>query len=177
VEACVTDVGVKAAIQESKTQIKADFRKVLPEHIRKIHGAVVAAFGDPSPELTECFPEGRGIFSSCRDEQLDNKLGQLVTCLTPKQAQVGAAAVTLATSLKNSWTALYAAQDAAMGQRTQSADVRDADKATLQRELFRNVLWLAFTFPGEIDKCDLYCPQQYLENANAPDEPTPPPGP
>ena len=30
VEACVTDVGVKAAIQESKTQIKADFRKVLP---------------------------------------------------------------------------------------------------------------------------------------------------
>lgn len=178
VEACVTDVAVKDGLSKAKTQIKADFRAALPEKIRKIHAAVVAAYGDPSPELTECFPEGRSIFTTCRDEQLDNKLGALVTAITPKQAQVGATAVTSATNLKTTWTSLYAAQDSAMGARSASAEQRDADKATLQRELFRNVLFIAFTYPGEVDKCDLYCPQQYLENPDAPDEaPTPPPPP
>jgi hypothetical protein len=42
--------------------------------------------------------------------------------------------------------------------------------------LYLNVLALAMAFPDQPDKCDLYCPQQYLHNAEASDEePTPPP--
>ena len=55
---------------------------------------------------------------------------------------------------------------------------RDAAKASLQLQLYLNVLFLAQSFPDQPDKCDLYCPQQYLHNAQAADdEPTPPPPP
>jgi hypothetical protein len=179
VEAGVTDVATKAAIQKGKTETKDAFRKALPENIRKIHAAVVAAYGDPSADLTECFPEGRVVFTRCRDEELNNKLGQLVACLTPRQAQIGAAAVNNAGGLLSTWIAIYAAQDVAMAQRGEMAESRDTAKANLQLQLYLNVLALAAAFPDQPDKCDLYCPQQYLHNAEATDEdpPAPPPGP
>lgn len=179
VESGVTDVSTKAAIQKGKTEIKKTFREALPENIRKIHAAVVAAFGDPSPELTECFPEGRAVFTRSRDEEMNNKLGQLVACLTPRQAQLGANAVNNATGLLSTWIAIYAAQDVAMSQRGSTAESRDTAKANLQLQLYLNVLALAAAFPDQPDKCDLYCPQQYLHNAQAPDEepPAPPPEP
>ena len=129
VEGGVTDVATKAAIQKSKTEIKQAFREALPENIRRIHAAVVAALGDPSPQLTECFPEGRQVFTRCRDEELNNKLGQLVACITPLQPQVGATAVNNAAGLLSTWIGIYAAQDAAMAQRTTKADTRDTAKA------------------------------------------------
>lgn len=177
VESGVTDVGTKAAIQESKTEIKNTFREALAENIRRIHGAVVAAFGDPSPQVTECFPEGRSVFTRCRDEELNNKLGQLVACLTPLQAQVGAPAVGNASGLLSTWTAIFAAQDVAMSLRGSTAESRDTAKANLQLQLYLNVLFLAQSFPDQPDKCDLYCPQQYLRNAQSPEETPPPPTP
>lgn len=176
VESGVTDVGTKLAIQEGKTATKKAFRDALPENIRRIHAAVVVAYGDPSPALTECFPEGRSVFKTCRDEEVDNKLGQLLACLTPRQAEIGATAVNNAGGLHSTWTAIYAAQGVAMAQREGTADSRDAAKASLQLQLYLNVLFLAQSFPDQPDKCDLYCPQQYLHNAQAAeDEPTPPP--
>ncbi len=178
VESGVTDVGTKAAIQKSKTEIKNTYREVLPENIRKIHAAVVAVYGDPSPELTECFPEGRAIFAKCRDEQLNNKLSQLLAALTPKEAQVGETAVSNAAGLLSTWIAIYAAQGEAVAQRESTAGSRDAAKAALQLQLYLNVLELAKMFPDQPDKCDLYCPQQYLHNPEATEEEEPtPPGP
>lgn len=162
VEAGVTDVATKQAIQESRTQIKEDFRVALRAHIRRIYGAVTGAFGDPSPELTECFPQGRVLFSDCKDEELNNALGQLVACLTPKSAQVGATIVTLATNLKTQWQTIYTQQDAAMSDRQMMAGARDEARTALAVELFKNLLLLVETYPNDLAKCDYYCPQQYL---------------
>ncbi len=140
VETGVTDVETKKAIQKGKREAKDAFRTALPENMRKIHAAVVAAFGDPSPELTDCFPEGRNVFNKCRDEELNNKLGQLVACLTPKQAQIGATAVNNAAELLSTWTTLYAALDTSMAQRTATAATRDKDKANLQLQLYPPIL-------------------------------------
>lgn len=162
VENTVTDVATKQAIQEARTQIKEDFRTALRAHMRRIHGAVAGAFGDPSPELTECFPQGRSIFSECRDEELNNKLGQLVANITPKSAQVGATIVTLATNLKTQWTSIFSQQDQAMSDREVTAEGRDTARAALAQELFLNLLLLAETYPNDLTKCDYYCPQQFL---------------
>jgi hypothetical protein len=166
-ESGVTDVGIKAAIKEARTQAKDGFRDNLPPQIRRIHGAVAAAFGDPSPELTECFPEGRSIFHSCPDEQLNNKLAQMVACITPKSAQVGASIVTLATNLKTQWEQIFAQQDSAIGDHEMMADQRDAARKALSTELQLNVLAVATQFPGDVSKCDYYFPQQYLRRPAA----------
>ena len=167
VENTVTDVATKQAIQEARTQIKEDFRTALRAHIRRIYGAVAGAFGDPSPELTECFPQGRSVFSECRDEELNNKLGQLVANITPKSAQVGATIVTLATNLKTQWAAIFLQQDQAISAREVTAEGRNTARATLAQELFLNLLLLAETYPNDLKKCDYYCPQQYLRRPAA----------
>lgn len=161
-EGGVSDDLTKAALQKAKTDAKDTFREVLPANIAKIHGAVVAAFGVDSSPLIECFPQGRTIFSSCRDEQLNNHLQQLVNCITPMQAQVGLPAIAAAGALVTNWTTLYAAQGTAKGAKSQSAEMRDQARATLRLELFTNLLTLALMFPGDTDKCDLYCPQHLL---------------
>src|SRR6266508_812813 len=61
VEACVTDVGTKAAIQKNRTETKKLFREDLPAGLRRIEGAVVAAYGKDSPDYIECFPEGLNV--------------------------------------------------------------------------------------------------------------------
>jgi hypothetical protein len=171
-EAGVSDDFTKLAVQKAKTDAKKAFRESLPAVIAKIHGAVVGAFGPNAPQVMECFPHGRNIFTTCRDEQLNNHLQQLVNCLTPLQAQVGATAVSEAGSALSSWTVLYVAQQQAIGLRSQTIEARDAARAALRLELFKNLLTLALTFPNDTDKCDLYCPQHLLRNAQSP----PPPG-
>jgi hypothetical protein len=172
-ETGVTDVGVKEAVKRAKTQAKESFREGLPPQIRRIHGAVAGAFGDPSPELTECFPDGRSVYRECRDEELNNKLAQLVECITPRSAQVGATIVTLATNLKTQWLAIFSAQDTAMSDRELMADQRDTARAALELELFLNVLAVATEFPGNVAMCDYYFPQQYLRRPSAPTTPEP----
>ncbi len=170
-ESGVTDEMTKLAIQKARTDAKVAFKASLPTVIAKIHGAVVAAFGPNAPQVTECFPQGRSIFSSCREEQLNNHLQQLLNCITPKQAQVGATAVGEAAAALSSWTVLYVAQGEAKAVKLQSDEARDAARGALRLELFKNVLTLALMFPDDTGKCDLYCPQHLLRNAQQPQPP------
>src|SRR3954462_11740735 len=48
---------------------KETFRALLHEKLARIHGAVVVAYGAKAPELTECFPKGRTVFTTCVDEE------------------------------------------------------------------------------------------------------------
>ena len=171
VEACVTDVGTKAAIQKARTETKNLFRDDLPAGIRRIEGAVIAAYGKGGVDYIECFPEGLQVFSRCRDEELNNKLGVLVNALTPRSATVGEVHLSNATEFKSTWEAIVSAQSAAMGQREASAEQRKADRDTLRLELYKNVLTIALQYPGQPDKCDLYCPQQYLRGTRTPGAP------
>jgi hypothetical protein len=161
-ESGVSDVGTKAAIKSTKTLVKNNFRDGLQATIRRIHGAVVGAYGDPSPELNDCFPNGRTVFQSCRDEELDNRLDQLVNCITPLQAQVGATIVGLATTAKTQWTTIYGAQGSAKDVHELTTEASAEARVSLEHELYLSILFVAQQFPGDIVKCDYYFPQQLL---------------
>jgi hypothetical protein len=163
VEGGTTEELAKVAMQKSRTVVKAAFRTALPGHITKIHGAVVAAFGADGPEVMLCFPLGRTIFTTCTDEALNNRLGQLVTSITPLSATVGAAHVTAATGLATSWGTLYGAQGQAKDATSVSTEARTAAMNALKLELFKNLLTIALNDPEDPDRIDLLCPQHLLE--------------
>jgi len=84
------DVETKAAIQRGKVLAKNLFRRnTVPETVARIHAAVVMHFGANSPDMAECFPQGRDIFTKCKDQELDNHLGQLSTCIGARSTTVG----------------------------------------------------------------------------------------
>ena len=168
VEEGTTDELGKVAMRKSRTAAKAAFRTALPGHITKIHAAVVAAFGADGPEVLQCFPQGRGVFATSTDEALNNRLGQLVTGITPLSVSVGAIHVTAATGLATTWGTLYGAQGQAKGATSVSAEARAAAMSALKLELFKNLLTIALNDPEDPDRIDLLCPQNLLEGRSSP---------
>src|SRR5437868_6484633 len=46
----------KLGTRKAQVQAQDAFREGLPAKIAKIYGAVIAQYGDGSPEVTDCFP-------------------------------------------------------------------------------------------------------------------------
>lgn len=158
----MADNATKLAIQKSNVQAKETYRETLAPKIARIHGAVVAAYGDPSPQLTECFPLGRSVFMLCSDGELNDNLTQLVTCITPRQSAVGAAAVNDAAGLLSTWIGVYAAANTAKSYKKLTELTRKQARANLEADLFKNLLTLALNFPGDEDKFTMYVPEYLL---------------
>lgn len=172
---CVTDDQTKLGLRKARKQAKDDFRGTLPAAVAKIVAAVVAKYGDGSPEVTECVPQGRAIFSSCRDDQVDTHLQTLVNAISAHQADLGAPLLASATSLKAAWVAIYTASEASTGAKTTTQEGKRLARENLQLMLFLNLLKIAEMFPRQPEKLPLYMQQHLLENPQEQEEEEPPP--
>ncbi|MBL9116041.1 MAG: hypothetical protein JNJ83_13625 [Verrucomicrobiaceae bacterium] len=185
VEDCVTDDQGKLGLRKARKQAKDNLRTTLPAAVAKLVAAVVAQYGDGSPEVTECVPQGRTIFSTCRDDQVAPNLQTLVNGITAHQATLGAPLVAAATNLLNAWTAVYSASESSTGAKTTSQEGKRLARENLQLMLFLNLLKLAEMFPRQPEKLALYMQQHLLENPSSeeeeeeptPEPPAPPPTP
>lgn len=175
----VTDDHGKLGLRKARKQAKDEFRKTLPEAVAKIIGAVSYYYGPNSPQMTECLPQGRTIFSSCRDDKVETHLQTLVTALTSYQGHVEDEVITDATNLKNAWVTVYNASENATGAKTSTEQGKQFARENLQLMLFLNLLKLAEMFPRQPEKLSLFMQQSLLENPSSttppPAPPTPPP--
>ena len=187
-DASLTSETVKTGVQKARTAAKGEFRAALPNDLSKIYGAVTGKFGQNSPRIAEFFPEGRGIFSQCQDNVLDNKLAALRDALAAEEAanpgSFPAAVLTLANGLVTQWAALFGAATAGRSQNAQSASERRVNDAALRVQLYKNVLKIASIYAGQLtadgqprgaERIGHYCPQHLLENPT-PSKPNPPQG-
>ncbi len=176
-----TDDKTKLALRESKKQAKDAFRKALPAAIGKIYGAVQAQFGESGPQMTECFPKGRTVFSNCVDSALAGELQTLANGVTDFQAQLGATTVAAATALVTNWNAVFQTSVTASGVKVGAQDAKNNARQALQLELFRNLLTLALNFPDQPDMLETYMQQNLLQphtqSTSTPPAPAPAPAP
>ena len=171
---CVTDDQGKLGIRMARKQAKDNFRKSLPAAVTKLVAAVIAQYGDGSPEVTECVPNGRSIFSSCRDDQVEVHLQTLVNAITAHQADLGAPLVTAATNLKTAWVTIHTASEASTGGKTTTEEGKKLARENLQLMLYLNLVKLMEMFPRQPEKLALYMQQHLLENPSSGEEPEPP---
>jgi hypothetical protein len=169
VEARVTARETRVAVARGRVQSKQDFRRGLPARVRRLHAAVVGAFGEPSPDLTACFPLGRRVFGvhGARDEDLNNHLEQLERALTERSASVGAATVAAAGALCAEWLEVFARRQEAGAASGFSASERDAASGALRAQLCRNALTVALHYHGSREACGRFLPQWVLFKAKA----------
>lgn len=180
VHAAFSDDQSKLGFRKARKQAKDAYRKTLPEKIGRIAVAIEAAFGEGAPEFTECFPQGRTIFGRCADDQLANYLQTLITGVNTHSAQLAAQVIADATALLAGWNAVYTVSETATGAKTTTQAAKNAARAALQLELFKNLLTIALNFPRTPEALDTYMQQSLLEDhPAAPTEPPvpPPPGP
>lgn len=174
VEDCVTDDQGRLGLRKARKQAKDDFRLQIPVDVKRIEAGFIAAFGADSPVLLEALPQGRTIFQTCRDDQVEVHLQTLLDATTTHQASLAPATLTQATTLKNNWVTIYQASEASTGSKTVTQEGKKLARENLQLMLFLNLLKLAEMFPRQPEKLALYMMQHLLENPSAPDEPTPP---
>lgn len=174
VEDCVTDDQGRLGVRKARKQAKDDFRKQIPTEVKRIEAGFIAAFGADSPTLLEALPQGRTIFQTCRDDQVEVHLQTLLDAATTHQATLAPATLTQATNLKNNWVTIYQASEASTGAKTTTQEGKKLARENLQLMLFLNLGKLAEMFPRQPEKLSLYMMQHLLENPSAPGEPEPP---
>lgn len=180
VEACTTDDQVKLGLRKARKLAKDTYRENLPANLAKIHAVVVAKYGPNAPEVLECFPQGRTIFTTCTDDQLQNHLTALHTALVARQAALGAQVVADAAGLLSTWIAIYAASESSTAAKTTTQEGKAEAREALQLELFLNLLEIAKNNPRHPEALPLYMQQHLLEDPQSPEEeeePPPPPSP
>ena len=174
VEDCVTDDQGRLGLRKARKQSKDDFRLQIPVDVKRIEAGFIAAFGADSPVLLEALPQGRTIFQTCRDDQVEVHLQTLLDAATTHQASLAPATLTQATTLKNNWVTIYQASEASTGSKTVTQEGKKLARENLQLMLYLNLLKLAEMFPRQPEKLALYLQQHLLENPSTPDEPEPP---
>lgn len=157
-----TDDQTKLGLRKARKLAKDNFRKDLPREAGKIVAAAIAFYGDGAPEVLELVPQGRTVFSSARDDELENHLDTLVNGVTAHQADLGAPLLTQATDLRDAWLAIYAASEASTGAKTATEEEKRTARRTLQWELYLNVFKLAEMFPRQPEKASLYMQMHLL---------------
>lgn len=174
VEDCVTEDQTKLAIRKSRKMVKDAFRKNLLKEIAKVHGLVVGRYGPDAPEVAECFPQGRSVFSDSPDDRVRQHIETVLNGVTAHQADLGAPLVATVQGLLDEWTAIYAASESSSGAVTTTQEGKRLARENLQLMLFITLLKLGEMFPRQPEKLELYMRQSLLEGATPPAEPPAP---
>lgn len=168
---CTTDNIAKLGLRKACKEGKNAFRQALPVNITKLHAAVVAKYGPESMQVTECFPQGRTIFSTCTDDTVSQHLTALYNWLNAHVPDLGPSPVGDAAGLLSTWTALYAASESSSAAKAGTEEARRVARQNLQLQLFLNLLAIAAVHARDAEKINLYMQQSLLENpAEAPEE-------
>jgi hypothetical protein len=172
---CMADDQTKLGLRKARKQAKDTFRETtLPKAVERIESGFISAFDGDSPVLMEALPNGRTIFTTCRDDQVGTHVQTLLNAVTTHTASLAPAIVTLATNLKTNWLATYSASETSTGDKTTTEEEKQLARENLQLMLFLNLLKLSEMFPRQPDQLALYMRQDLLEGPEAPEEPEPP---
>lgn len=173
---CTSSDQTKLGLRKARKMVKDTFRKELPEKVARIAASVVAKYGPNGAQVTECFPQGRKVFSDCTDDMVSAHLQTLIAGVAAHQADLGAAVVADAGGLLSSWLVVYGASELSTGAKTTTQEAMKTARQNLQLELFKNLLTIALNHPRLPDDLNLFMQQHLLEDhpAAAPTPPTPP---
>ncbi len=165
VETNTTDAGVKLGLQKGATHNKKGYRQTLRENMTKVQAKVVAQFGKNSAELLQIFPEGLAPFQAdAKEEKVENALGVVLAGIMAHAAALPAGLVTDVGGYVSSWIVVFNASKVSKTAKS-STNLSGSDlRKTLQMEMTKTALFVAFTYPGDVAKGKFYLPTTHLFN-------------
>lgn len=173
VEDCITDDQGRLGLRKARKQVKDDFRDSIPPGVERVEAGFISALGGSSPVILEALPQGRTVFSTCRDDEVTTHLQTLVNAVNAHAADLAPAIVTLAGQLLTGWSTAYAASEASSGAKTTSEEGKRLARENLQLMLYLNLVKLMEMFPRQPEKLTLYMQQHLLQVPGGEDEETP----
>ena len=135
--------------RKASKQSKGRLRRSIVQGIARLAAHVIVAYGSKGPEYKLCFPNGRRLFSVCRDDVLKIHLSALHQSLIKLQDGLDPEVITRAAALVSDWQAVHAASETATARKAHAeVNLRTARKA-LQLELFHSLLEIIRLHPRQ----------------------------
>jgi len=155
---------IRLGKRKSSKSDKRRVRRTLSQGISRIAASVIATFGPQSAEYKTCFPIGRRVFTVCPDDLLKSHLSSLHQALVKLEDELGPEVIARSTALRSEWQAAYTNSETATAQKAAAEETRRAARATLQLELFFNLLEIIKHHPRQPEALNLYMQPHLLRS-------------
>ena len=161
-EAAITDEDVKYAKQQGLTIKVKNILKDFKELISRGEGIIRGQFGKKVAEYQEFFPYQKDEYWQCSLKNADLLMDRFLKAAEKYAPQIG-------DDLKNKLQAMLTDfKSAREEQLLKKAEVTDGKTTTSKRrkeleiQLMKNLYYIGYLYPGNIDKCNNFFDQSFL---------------
>jgi hypothetical protein len=161
----ITDKDLALAVQQSLTMsadnLIANFKKTVSQK----EGTIKSIYGKDSPTYQEFFPQGLTEYSNATKANVETLMNRMVSSSTAHVADLTPAFVAIFTNIKSNYVTARTLQLAKIADvATQTTEKHDT-RATLEIQLCKNVHFIGFMFPGDVDRCMDFFNQSIIRTA------------
>ncbi|MGE0078445.1 MAG: carboxypeptidase-like regulatory domain-containing protein [Bacteroidales bacterium] len=151
------------ALQKSQTKVVDDIMDSFKDEISRREGLIKSMFGKDSSTYIEFFPNGISEYRNARKANIETLIVRMATVAANHSAQVGEEFVKVFTDFQTSYTE---ARNSQMNQKGTVSAIKSnakSTRSTLELQLVKNLHFIAYTFPGDEDRCGTFFDQSIVQ--------------
>lgn len=151
------------ALQKSQTRVVDGIMTSFKDEVSRREGLIKSLFGKDSSTYIEFFPNGISEYRSASKSNVETLIVRMAQVAANHAAEVGDEFVRVFTDFQTSYTAARSNQ---MNQKGAVSAIKSNAKSTrtvLELQLSRNLHFIAYTFPGDEDRCSSFFDQSIIQ--------------
>ena len=162
----ITDKDVKLAVQQSLTMSKDNIVKTFKQTVQEKSGTIQGAFagGKNAPEYQEFFPFGLTEYTNATMGNIEVLINRMVTASNNHIAELGATFAALFINIQGNYNTARNLQINKKGEVGVAAEAIDTNRLPLELQWCKNLHFVGFTYPGNVDMCATFFNQSLLKN-------------
>ena len=163
----ITDKDVKFAVQQSLTMSKDNIVRTFKETVQEKSGTIQGAFsgGKNSPEWQEFFPLGLDEYNHATMGNIEVLMNRMVSASTTHAGVLGGAAfVAIWTNIQGNYNTARSLQLNKKGEVVVAGEAIDTNRLPLELQWCKNLHFIGFTYPGNVEMCATFFNQSLLKN-------------
>lgn len=162
----ITDKDIKFAVQQSLTLSKDNIVHTFKETVQEKSGTIQGAFagGKNAPEYQEFFPLGLTEYTNATMGNIEVLINRMVTASNNHAPILGVPFVAIWTNIQTNYITARSLQLNKKGEVGVAREAVDTNRLPLELQWCRNLHFVGFTYPGNVEQCATFFNQSLLKN-------------
>jgi hypothetical protein len=167
----ISNEDVASAVRKGMTKAVDDKIAEFKTLVRKREPQIRSVFIDNEPVYLQFFPLGISEYTNASKENIETLMARMETAATTHAGQLDPATVVEFTDIHTQYQSLRTAQLGKKGEVADNKDETAAQRDVLEKQIWKNVHYLAYHYEGDVEQCMAYFDQSMLrQGAGAKDD-------
>lgn len=159
----ISSEATNRALQKSQTKVVDDIMASFKDEVSRREGLIKSLFGKNSSTYIEFFPNGVSEYRSAKKANIETLIVRMATVAAKYATQVGEEFVRVFTDFQTSYTDARSNQMNQKGAVSAIKNNAKSTRAALELQLIKNLHFIAYTFPGDENKCSSFFDQSIIQ--------------